>query len=303
MAAPKPAAEPSLLPPPAVLEKRLRDVRSARTRSLMGRLAADPPQSIIIEGGTTEERLAHALYWACLLNCENAASPGCLKCDACRRLLENRHLDLFFFDGRGQSIKIDELRSIRAVLGEEPRYGRRRLVLLFEAQAMGVEAANSQLKLLEDPRPGTCFAMTAPQRARLLPTLVSRSWVVTLPWPSGPTPGEEAESEADAALREAFVSFLRTGTGLFARTAGKGGVDKNVAVRLVGWLQKQLAAVLKGEGAASPLGGLGRDGARAAGEMLAHCLESLDASVTPGVCVEWLATSLYLRLREKNRGA
>lgn len=288
------------MPSRAVLEERLRDSRSVRARSLMGRLAADPPQSIIIEGGTTEERLAHALYWACLLNCENAASPGCLKCDACRRLLENRHLDFFFFDGREQSIKIDELRSIRTVLGEEPRYGRRRVVLLFEAQAMGVEAANSLLKLLEEPRPATCFAMTAPQRARLLPTLVSRSWVVTLPWPGVTTAGEEGESEADIALREAFGSFLRTGTGLFARTAGKGGVSKNAAVRLVGWLQKQLAAALKGEAARNPLGGLDRDGARAAGEAFAHCLESLEASVNPGICIEWLATNLYLRLRKKD---
>lgn len=90
------------------------------------------------------------------------------------------------------SIKIDEVRALRPLLGEPPRFGRKRVIVMAEAQALGIEAANSLLKVLEDPCPDTCFVFTAPQRERLLPTLVSRGWVVTLPWPDPAAAPSEA---------------------------------------------------------------------------------------------------------------
>ena len=91
-------------------------------------------------------------------------------------------------DGREGSIKIETVRELRTILGEAPRGDGKRVVILAEAQSLGVEAANALLKSLEEPRPGVCFLLLAPQRERLLPTLVSRGWVVTLAWPEAGTP-------------------------------------------------------------------------------------------------------------------
>lgn len=280
--------------------------RNERVRGFMARLFQNPPQVLLLEGGTVAERTAFSLYWACLLNCEGRNAAPCFTCDSCRCFLEERHHDFFLFDGRAQSIKIDDLRAIRTTLGEPPRHAHKRVVLLLEAQSMGIEAANSQLKILEEPRPGTCFVLTAPQRERLLPTLVSRSWVLTLAWPRPEQQDELSTTEtfggglcheesADTdEWRNILGSFLRTGKGLLARTSVKGALDKNTAVRLVTDLQKQLARAMLGSVPADHMfSGLDLYGLRRIDETLHHCLESLEATVNPALCIEWLATGLY----------
>ena len=94
------------------------------------------------------------------------------------------HRDFFVLDGREESIKIAQVREqVRPVLGEAPREAQKRIILLAEAQSLGEAAANALLKSMEEPRPHNAFILTTPQRERLLPTLISRSWILTLPWP------------------------------------------------------------------------------------------------------------------------
>lgn len=160
-----------------------------RARSRLSALADRPPQLLHVEGGELNERVGLALWWAALLNCTNTEEAGalqpepCLACSACLRIGAGLFADLVILDGREGNIKIDQVRELRPLLGEAPRFGRKRVVVVLEAQALGVEAANSLLKSLEEPCPDSCFLFTMPQRERLLPTLVSRGWVLTLPWP------------------------------------------------------------------------------------------------------------------------
>lgn len=290
-----------LLPAPDILTSLAAHPRNERVRGFMARLVQTPPQVLLLEGGTVTERAAFSLYWSCLLNCVSQERRPCFTCDSCRRFLEERHHDFFLFDGRAQSIKIDDLRAIRPTLGEPPRHARTRIVLLLEAQSMGIEAANSQLKILEEPRPGTRFILTAPQRERLLPTLVSRSWVLTLAWPmpnaKNPIPAHEENADLDT-WRNALREFLRTGKGLLERTSVKGALDKNTAVRLITDLQKQLAqAILGGIAPEHIFSGLDPRELRRVDETLNHCLESLEAMVNPALCIEWLATGLRARFQ------
>ena len=289
------------LPNPDTLTALTAPPHNERVRGFMARLVQTAPQTLLLEGGTVMERAAFSLYWACLLNCENRGLTPCFACDSCRRFLEERHHDFFLFDGREQSIKIDDLRAVRATLGEPPRHARTRVVLLLEAQSMGNEAANSQLKILEEPRPGTCFILTAPQRERLLPTLVSRSWVLTLAWPQ---PGsQETDNSNIENWKEILQNFLRTGRGLFSHTSIKGALDKNTVARLVTDLQRQLAqAILGGIATEHIFSELDLHALRRLDETLNHCLESLEASVNPALCLEWLATRLHTGFQGRKGG-
>lgn len=269
--------------------------RHARVRGFLHRLADNPPQVLLMEGGTVEERAAMSLYWAALLNC---TVPGgdenrpCLACAACAQMVACRHRDMFFLDGREESIKIDDVRAVRGVLGEPPRGGGRRMVILCEAQSLGVEAANALLKSLEEPRPGTSFVLLAPQRERLLPTLVSRSWVLTLAWPQG----EDVDPEV-AAWGDALDIFARTGTGWFQRTASKGALDNRMAQKIVVMVQRELAAAMSGRSNSALgtlLSGLSLLAHRRMDEMLAECQESLGYNVNPTIVMEWLATRVAL---------
>lgn len=295
-------------------------------------LCNDPPQSLLIEGGSADERLAAALYWAALLNCESTCENGddasgpCLHCGECLRLIGRMHRDLYFFDGLESSIKIDEVREMRAVLGEPPRESRSRIILFREAQALGEAAANALLKSLEEPRPGNAFMLLVPQRQRLLPTLVSRSWVMTLPWPEGAAVGyalgvldqgvctergaPEActRSDEDSAVLvewvKALLQHLRSGRGWMDRTGRKGSVDATLANRLLLFCQSALLAAYSGAvgpDKANPLASafaeLSPQQQRICNEVLAECQDSLVATVNPALVLDWMATRLYFLYR------
>lgn len=283
-----------------------------------------PPQTLLLEGGTLDSRLAAALYWAGLLNCaarRDASLPDfmsdagpCWACPACTRLLAGSHRDFFLLDGRTASIKIDQVREIRKIVGDPPREAGRRVVVMAEAQNLTIEAANALLKSLEEPCPGTVFVLTVPQRERLLPTLVSRSWVLTLPWPHS---DEGALRDPDSlAWGEALTEFLRTGRDWFSRTGSKGAMDAARLHGLIAYCRAALSAAIilraSGQTAAHPaanlpLAGLlatGLDAARgrALSEALDACEEAIAYTVNPALLADWLATRLFVWLEEVRRG-
>ena len=350
----EPSAAPSVsedaLPDAAAVEDMLVPVRDfgrsaghARVRGFFERLAQEPPQVLVLEGGTSAERLAAANYWAALLNCEerepvphprkeealSLGLPGlpspsgptgpegeggpafeagqsenrteagpCLTCPSCIRMITHLHRDCFFLDGTAGSIKIDDVRSLRGVLGEPPREARRRVVLFREAQSLGEAAANSLLKSFEEPRPGTSFVLLVPQRERLLSTLVSRSMALTLPWPRE----EDALArEALAPWEAALCNFLRTGRDFFERSGGRGAVDASLAHALANLCRRALVNCIRarrdgtplGEGLEGVLARLPEARIRMLDEALAECQDSLIYGVNPTLVVEWLATRMY----------
>lgn len=310
-------------------------VRFDGLRARLESIAGSPPQVLLLEGGTADERFAVALWWAARLNCHEAGAP-CLTCPDCTQVTGRMHRDIFVFDGREGNISIDAVREVRSILGEAPRGEGRRVIIFAEAQSLGEAAANALLKSLEEPRPGTSFLLLAPQRERLLPTLVSRGWVLTLPWPIPAT----TPSDATAPWLDALVTFCETGRGWFEKTGTRGAVDAPLATEVVLACERALLAAhtLNGGPAArdraapgSPDEQDGHDGANGGRPLpdeplstenplavffarlgpaamaqvdtiLAHCGECLalrPSPVNPSMTLDWLATRLFLLVRAK----
>lgn len=273
-------------------------LRQDRIRSGLNKLAASPPQVLILEGGSVEERFSVALWHAARLNCmrEDGERP-CLECSSCLQIGAQSFHDLYVLDGREGSIKIETIRELRSILGEPPRGEGKRVVLLAEAQSLGVEAANALLKSLEEPRPGVCFLLLAPQRERLLPTLVSRGWVLTLAWPESSVSSSEV-----LPWEEALARFISTGQGWFERTSGKGAVDAVLARKIVLSVQKAQIAVLAGKDngpLGTFLGGLQDTDRLSLNDLLSQCQESIEYMVNPALVLDWLATRLHVLCRRK----
>ncbi len=233
----------------------------------------------------------------------NSLSP-CFSCPECIRMVTHLHRDCFFLDGSAGSIKIDDVRALRGVLGEPPREAARRVVVFREAQSLMEAAANALLKSFEEPRPATSFVMLAPQRERLLPTLVSRSLVLTLPWPGGHAPQED---ENLAPWVAALCLFAESGRGWFERSGSKGSVDAPLAHALINACRRALAARFTdlcggnapAEGLESLFARLPLERLRMLDEVLAECQDSLIYTVNPTLVLEWLATRLYLLVPRK----
>lgn len=80
-------------------------------------------------------------------------------------------------DERG-TISIETIRELYKTARskrEEPQ-----IIIIDHAEALSLEAENAFLKLLEEPRPGVTFVLTAPHTEALLPTILSRVQRVTV---------------------------------------------------------------------------------------------------------------------------
>ncbi len=272
--------------------------RLEKTRNTLSALTDAPPQLLHLEGGEISERVALALWWAAYLNCEFRGKAPCLSCPSCLRIGANIHPDVILLDGQKGSIKIADVRALRPLLGEKPRFGRTRVILLAEAQSLGTEAANSLLKVLEDPCPNSCFLFTAPQREHLLPTLISRGWVVTLPWPV-------ADRALPAELlpwEEALARFVREGRGWFDRTAERNAVDASLARQIVLIVEKALAARLagrKGSALEQAFRKFSEAELLSLDEMTTQSQNILQAQVNPLLVLDNLAMRLYTLLHSQ----
>ena len=86
------------------------------------------------------------------------------------------HPDYFEFDG---SIKIDELRMVRAELYKQAYSGKNRVVVITNVHNMNENAINAMLKMLEEPPENTFFLLSGFEQ-RVLPTIRSRCHIVRI---------------------------------------------------------------------------------------------------------------------------
>ncbi len=99
-----------------------------------------------------------------------------------RPLMFSSHPDVIAFlpDGPLRQISIDQARRLKELAQYLPSEGRRKVLIVDEADRMDAAAANSMLKVLEEPPPTTVVILTATNYYELLPTIRSRGIAVHL---------------------------------------------------------------------------------------------------------------------------
>lgn len=139
------------------------------------------PQSLLFAGtrGVGKRRTAVALAEAinCLQPVANATLPrdACGTCSSCRRIARGVHPDVPIVEpGDMGEIKIDQVRDVIDRAGYRPFEGRRRVVILDEADSMRPEAQSALLKTLEEPPSASVFVLVSATPDSLLPTVLSR---------------------------------------------------------------------------------------------------------------------------------
>ena len=141
------------------------------------------PPTLLFAGPHGVGKWAVARAIAQAVNClEPVRSPNdhlpidaCGKCRACDRIARNVHVDVITLEPDDKAaIKIDVVREMLERTGYRPFEGKRRFVLIREADALTEESQSSLLKSLEEPSPGTMFVLTTAVPGALLPTVRSR---------------------------------------------------------------------------------------------------------------------------------
>ena len=129
-------------------------------------------------GGIGKKMLA--LHFAKTFLCKSAVKKSCGICESCRLMdIENNsfaHPDFYLLTAEeaGKDIKIEQVKEMAKQAAFAPVLSKHKVCIIDDAGQMTAEAANSLLKLLEEPPPGWLFILITQQAERLLPTVLSR---------------------------------------------------------------------------------------------------------------------------------
>ena len=160
------------------------------------RAAADRGQlshAVILTG--PGDKLAAARYIAAAHLCRGEGQRPCLRCNACRKVLEGIHPDVTEVrDSDRKELSVDTIRALRQDVYIRPNEGERKVYLFLDCAQLNERDQNVLLKIVEEGPPYAAFVFCADALHSLLPTIRSRCVALRLD-----TPEEETGEEENAA--------------------------------------------------------------------------------------------------------
>jgi DNA polymerase III subunit delta' len=140
------------------------------------------PPSLLFSGPSGVGKRLTATALAQALNCERPIAGGppggvdaCGTCAACARIARGIHPDVLVLEpGDSGSIKIEQVRDAVDRSAYRPFQGRRRVVIIDQADTLVAPAQNALLKTLEEPPSMSVFILVTARPDVLLDTVRSR---------------------------------------------------------------------------------------------------------------------------------
>ncbi len=207
-------------------------VETIRGQLAEGRL----PQSLLFCGirGIGKWTLAQGIAKA--LNGSHKDNDFCDACATCRRISEGVHPDVRNIVPEEQFIVIDQIREASREIFFRPFEGRRRVLIIDQAERMNAPAANSFLKTLEEPPETSIIILVTSRPNDLLPTIRSRCQIYRF----GPLPADELEQLLERR------SYLPEERRLLARIAA-GSLGRAVTIDLAEYMRhrQEMLALLE----------------------------------------------------------
>jgi DNA polymerase-3 subunit delta' len=163
---------------------------------------------------------------------------ACGACPSCRMIDAGSHADFQmvykelarYHDDAGvrgrvmQELSIDVIRQfLIAPAGRSAAGGRGKVFVVREAELMSVAAQNCLLKTLEEPPPGVTIVLICRDAEELLPTTLSRCWIVRFgPLPRAFVRGKLVEGGMDPAEADFWAAFTDGSIGRAGALAAAG---------------------------------------------------------------------------------
>lgn len=151
------------------------------------------PHALLLTGlpGLGKRTLASALA-SFILCTQHQGKQACGECRSCHFIATGFHPDwhLLAPESEGKAIRVDQIREMTSQVQKSSQQGGYKVVLIWPAEALNINAANALLKTLEEPEPLTQFILVSDQPSSLPATLRSRCQI----WPIVPPSLEQGEA-------------------------------------------------------------------------------------------------------------
>jgi DNA polymerase III subunit delta' len=206
------------------------------------------PPSLIFSGPAGSGKRQTAIAMAQALNClapifssdDESGRQGppekmidsCGTCAACTRIARGVHPDVLVVEpGENGSIKIDQVRDIVDRAGYRPFEGRRRVVIVDDADTMMAPAQNALLKTLEEPPSASVFVLVTTRPEMLLATVQSRCPRLRFPGNGPDAVDTDAREVAERVLGQAAATDeprvrIEAAKDLLTNTGAGGAADR-----------------------------------------------------------------------------
>ncbi len=134
---------------------------------------------------------------------------SCDECSSCRRIDAGTHPDFVMITPEKGEIRVSEIRAVEEALSFRPYEGRKKVVVIDDADSMNQSAANAFLKTLEEPPDDSLLILVAAHADSLPETIRSRCSRINF---SPLSPGACEKVIQAVALRSARRDKKRSGS-------------------------------------------------------------------------------------------
>lgn len=137
------------------------------------------PHAYLFVGPEGTGKMKAAIFFSKALNCDNVREgEACNECISCRKVDSGNHPDISIIEPQGTSTKIDQMREMIKEASFRSYESPWKIFIISRAETASLEAANSILKVLEEPPERTMFILLSTSIELLPSTIVSRCQVI-----------------------------------------------------------------------------------------------------------------------------
>ncbi|RMG75108.1 MAG: DNA polymerase III subunit delta' [Nitrospirae bacterium] len=135
--------------------------------------------SYLFSGESGIGKTTFALEYAKVVNClqrvqRDGLPDACDSCASCRKISRLNHPDLKVVEPETDVIKIEQIREVTEFLSFSPFEGKKKVVIIKNAELMNQPSSNAFLKTLEEPPDDSLILLVTSSEEVLLETIRSR---------------------------------------------------------------------------------------------------------------------------------